>query len=119
MLSRSGETCMPSTSTSSPTLPITVTSAGSVACASPRRNRAPPTPPESATTFMPGPYPREPGPDRYVHERERGPRSAALEGARPHLHGRVHDRARHRDRERRAPVARLRPALLGGQPAVG
>jgi len=51
MLSRSGETCRPSTSTSSPTLPITVTDDGSVTSTSPRRNRAPPTPPESTASF--------------------------------------------------------------------
>src|SRR5438132_10856169 len=50
MLSRSGETWRPSTSTSSPTFPITVTPAGSVARTRPRRKRAPPTPPERATT---------------------------------------------------------------------
>src|SRR5262249_42521967 len=44
--------CSPSTSRSSPTFPITVTPAGSVASTSPRRKRAPPTPPESATTFL-------------------------------------------------------------------
>src|SRR5215831_7203276 len=65
MLSRSGETCMPSTSTSSPTLPITVTPDGSVARTSPRRKRAPPTPPESATILMGGPYRRSPKADRY------------------------------------------------------
>ena len=51
MLSRSGETASPRTSRSSPTLPITVTFAGSTALTRPRAKRAPPTPPESRTTF--------------------------------------------------------------------
>ena len=51
MLSRSGETWRPSTSTSSPTLPITVTDDGSTTSARPRRKRAPPTPPESTATL--------------------------------------------------------------------
>src|SRR5919204_5380465 len=51
MLSRSGETCSPRTSTSSPTFAIAVTSAGSAASASPRRKRAPPKPPDSTTIF--------------------------------------------------------------------
>src|SRR5581483_1893711 len=54
MLSRSGETCIPRTSTSSPTLPTTVTSTGSAARTRPRRKRAPPTPPERATILTCG-----------------------------------------------------------------
>ena len=50
---RSGETCRPSTSTSSPTLPITVTS--SATSVTPRTKRAPPTPPESTTIFTGAP----------------------------------------------------------------
>src|SRR5579859_2255395 len=116
MLSRSGDTCIPRTSTSSPTFPITVTSAGSVARTRPRRKRAPPTPPESATILMLGPYRREPEPNRYVQARERDPRSAPLAGAGTDLHGRVHDRARHRDRERGVAVDRHEAPLFAGQP---
>src|SRR3989442_15021763 len=51
MLSRSGETCSPSTSRSSPTFPITVISDGWTTSTSPRRKRAPPTPPDRTTTL--------------------------------------------------------------------
>ena len=44
--SRSGETCRPSTSRSSPTLPITVSSPGASTSWSPAASLAPPTPPE-------------------------------------------------------------------------
>src|SRR5438067_12081609 len=122
MLSRSGDTCKPSTSTSSPTFPITVTSAGSIARTRPRRNRAPPTAPESATirltfrTLSPRTRART---ELVADHCELDTRSAPLASARPDLHGRVHDRARHRDRERRAPVDRDEAPLLGRQPAVG
>ena len=50
---------MPSTSTSSPTFPITVTPAGIGRTDEPRRKRAPPTPPERATILtLRGPYRR-------------------------------------------------------------
>src|SRR5918994_1099426 len=52
MLSRSGETWRPRISMSSPTLPITVSSAGSTTSTSPRRKRAPPTPPLKTVTFI-------------------------------------------------------------------
>src|SRR5581483_4954383 len=53
MLSRSGETCSPSSSMSSATLPTMQTLPGSTTARSPRRNRAPPTPPERTATFTP------------------------------------------------------------------
>src|SRR6266567_8196222 len=52
MLSRSGETCSPSTSRSSPTFPTTVTAPGSATSTRPRRKRAPPTPPDKTTTLV-------------------------------------------------------------------
>src|SRR5881396_2472209 len=54
MLSRSGDTRRPRTSTSSPTFPTIDTSSGSTTPISPRRKRAPPTPPERTATFTSG-----------------------------------------------------------------
>src|SRR5262245_2057062 len=51
-VSRSGETCSPHTSVSSPVLPMTVSSRGSRWVARPRRSLAAPVPPARATTRM-------------------------------------------------------------------
>src|SRR5712664_941124 len=50
--SRSGETCRPQTSASSPVLTTTLSADGSSEAASPRRSLAAPVPPASATTRM-------------------------------------------------------------------
>src|SRR5690348_13853809 len=50
--SRSGETCRPQTSASSPVLTTTLSADGSSDAARPRRSLAAPVPPASATTRM-------------------------------------------------------------------
>ena len=59
MLSRSGETRRPRSSRSSATLPTMETFPGSTTAMTPRRNRAPPTPPERTATFTPRKVGRE------------------------------------------------------------
>src|SRR5262249_15546326 len=51
-VSRSGETCSPHTSVSSPVLPMTVSSRGSRCAVRPRRSLAAPVPPARVTTRM-------------------------------------------------------------------